>query len=89
MKLLFSLILWHENTIDGFLQTIKLGVTTLEMDVVITKDLKVIVSHEPWISSKKCFDKRGNDISSKKKCTIYNITIHVNFICLINCFIHP
>jgi glycerophosphoryl diester phosphodiesterase len=25
-----------------------LGVTTLEMDVVITKDKKVILSHEPW-----------------------------------------
>lgn len=55
--------LFPENTIYGFLKTIRLGVTTLEMDVVITKDLKVIVSHEPWISSKKCFDKRGNDIS--------------------------
>jgi len=55
--------LFPENTIEGFLETIKLGVTTLEMDVVITKDLKVIVSHEPWISNKKCIDKRGYDIS--------------------------
>ena len=55
--------LFPENTIKGFLETIKLGVNTLEMDVVITKDLKVIVSHEPWISNKKCIDKRGYDIS--------------------------
>ncbi|MGQ0740371.1 MAG: glycerophosphodiester phosphodiesterase family protein, partial [Bacteroidota bacterium] len=27
---------------------LNLGVTTLEMDVVITKDKKVILSHEPW-----------------------------------------
>ena len=33
------------------------------MDVVITKDNKVLVSHEPWISNKKCIDIRGNDIS--------------------------
>ncbi len=55
--------LFPENTIEGFLETIKLGVTTLEMDVVITKDLKVIVSHEPWISNIKCIDKRGYNIS--------------------------
>ena len=31
--------------------------------MVITKDNKVLVSHEPWISNKKCIDIRGNDIS--------------------------
>ena len=55
--------LFPENSIIGFIETIKLGVTTLEMDVVITKDNKVLVSHEPWISNKKCIDIRGNDIS--------------------------
>ena len=55
--------LFPENSIIGFVETIKLGVTTLEMDVVITKDNKVVVSHEPWISNKKCIDIRGNDIS--------------------------
>ena len=55
--------LFPENSIIGFVETVKLGVTTLEMDVVITKDNKVVVSHEPWISNKKCIDTRGNDIS--------------------------
>ena len=55
--------LFPENSIIGFVETVKLGVTTLEMDVVITKDNKVVVSHEPWISNKKCIDIRGNDIS--------------------------
>ena len=55
--------LFPENSIIGFIETVKLGVTTLEMDVVITKDNKVLVSHEPWISNKKCIDIRGNDIS--------------------------
>jgi glycerophosphoryl diester phosphodiesterase len=33
------------------LKAIDLGVTTLEMDVVITKDNKVVVSHEPWFET--------------------------------------
>ncbi|HLF45012.1 MAG TPA: glycerophosphodiester phosphodiesterase family protein, partial [Chitinophagaceae bacterium] len=41
--------LMPENTIAAMYKAIDLGVTTLEMDVVITKDNKVIVSHEPWM----------------------------------------
>ena len=36
--------LYPENTIPGFLKAIDLGATTLEMDLVITKDKKVILS---------------------------------------------
>lgn len=39
-----------ENTIAAFKRALELGVTTLEMDVVITKDEEVVVSHEPWFS---------------------------------------
>lgn len=45
-----------ENTIPGFLLAVDLGVNTLEFDLVVTKDQKLLVSHEPWfhhnISSK-------------------------------------
>jgi glycerophosphoryl diester phosphodiesterase len=40
--------LMPENTIPAMLKALDLGVTTLELDVVITKDKKVLVSHEPW-----------------------------------------
>ena len=36
-----------ENTIPAMKTALDLGVTTLEMDVVITKDKKVVISHEP------------------------------------------
>ncbi len=42
--------LMPENSIPGFLHAVDLGVHTLELDVVISKDHQVIVSHEPWIS---------------------------------------
>lgn len=43
-----------ENTIPAFRRALELGVTTLEMDVVVTADHEVVVSHEPWFSSEIC-----------------------------------
>ena len=42
--------LMPENTIPAFLKAIDCHVTTLEMDVVITKDSAVIISHEPFFN---------------------------------------
>jgi glycerophosphoryl diester phosphodiesterase len=39
-----------ENTIPAMLMALDLGVTTLELDVVITKDKKVVLSHDQWFS---------------------------------------
>lgn len=41
--------LMPENTIPAMYKAIDLGVSTLEIDVVVTKDNKVLVSHEPWM----------------------------------------
>lgn len=43
-----------ENTIPAFERALELGVTTLEMDVVISQDQQVVVSHEPWFSGHIC-----------------------------------
>jgi glycerophosphoryl diester phosphodiesterase len=40
--------LMPENTIPAMRTALDLGVTTLEMDVVITKDKKVVLSHDQW-----------------------------------------
>ena len=42
--------LMPENTIPAMQAALELGVTTLEMDVVITKDNKVVLSHEPFFN---------------------------------------
>ncbi len=42
--------LMPENTIHAMLHAMELGVTTLEMDAVITKDNQVILSHEPFFN---------------------------------------
>lgn len=48
--------LMPENTFPAMRTALGFGVTTLEMDVVITKDKKVILSHEPWM---------GHEITTK------------------------
>ncbi len=63
-----------ENSIPAFLRALDLGVTTIELDVVISKDKKVVVSHEPWISADICLDPEGKPIKDNhSKFNIYNL----------------
>jgi len=39
-----------ENTIPAMYEAIRLGVTTIELDVVVSKDGQLVVSHEPFMS---------------------------------------
>ncbi len=68
--------LMPENTIPAFMHALDLGVTTLELDVVITKDKKVVVSHEPFMSHVICTDPDGNEIkeADEKSHNIYELT---------------
>ncbi|WP_232817867.1 glycerophosphodiester phosphodiesterase family protein [Winogradskyella tangerina] len=51
-----------ENSLPAFEKAIDLGVHTLELDIAITKDRKVVVSHEPFMSRTICYDPEGNNI---------------------------
>lgn len=68
--------LMPENTIEAFKKAIELGVHTLELDVAISKDNIVVVSHEPFMSRKTCLDINGNEIakSQDKKYNLYQMT---------------
>jgi len=65
-----------ENTIPAFLYALDQGVTTLELDLAITKDVQVVVSHEPWMSSSICLTPEGKNIphSEEKKHNIFKMT---------------
>lgn len=53
-----------ENTIPAFLRALSYPeVSTLELDVVISKDNRVIVSHEPWMSAEICTGPDGKKMS--------------------------
>lgn len=61
-----------ENTIPSFLKALEYGVDTLELDVVISRDNRIVVSHEPWFSHVISLDKNGIPISEAKE-KEYNI----------------
>jgi glycerophosphoryl diester phosphodiesterase len=63
-----------ENTIPSFLAALDSGVTTIELDVVITKDKQVLVSHEPFMSPTICLDSSGNEFKEERKFSIYKLT---------------
>jgi glycerophosphoryl diester phosphodiesterase len=48
-----------ENSLEGFVFALRSGVPVLEMDVVISGDGAVVVSHEPWLNSTICLDQMG------------------------------
>lgn len=56
-----------ENTIPAFIRAVELGVTTLELDVVISQDQQVIVSHEPFLSHIICLNPAGDTISAEEE----------------------
>ncbi|HLZ16708.1 MAG TPA: glycerophosphodiester phosphodiesterase family protein, partial [Cyclobacteriaceae bacterium] len=68
--------LMPENSVPAFLLALDSGVTTLEMDLAITKDRQVIVSHEPWMSAAYCLDPFGKEIKARdeKKFNIFLMT---------------
>jgi glycerophosphoryl diester phosphodiesterase len=57
--------LMPENTIPAMLNAIGLGVTTLEMDVCISKDKKVFLSHEPFFNHEITTKPDGGFIDEK------------------------
>lgn len=56
-----------ENTIPAFIAALNYGVTTVELDLAVTKDGQLVVSHEPWMSSDICLDSVGNEISDRNE----------------------
>ena len=68
--------LFPENSIEGFIQAVNVGINTLEMDVVISADGKVVVSHEPWMGCEICLQPNGEEFDStnEKDFNIYKMT---------------
>ena len=67
--------LFPENTIEGFKRTLELDISTLELDLVITKDHIPIVYHDFYINPNLCLDENGDSINNKKSNLIYDYTL--------------
>jgi glycerophosphoryl diester phosphodiesterase len=51
-----------ENTLEGFRRALELGVSTLEMDLGMTRDGVVVVSHDPHINGAICRHPDGRSV---------------------------
>lgn len=58
--------LMPENTIPAMLRAIDEGVTTLELDVVISKDSQVVVSHDPFFHQNITTTPAGKSLTKKE-----------------------
>jgi len=65
--------LWPENSTYGFLKATDLKVTTLEMDVVVSKDNHVVVSHDHVFNPEICKSKYDNRLESVEESAIYKL----------------
>lgn len=53
-----------ENTLPAFLHALALGVDVLELDVIISADHQVVVSHEPWLNPFICRGPSGEILAA-------------------------
>ena len=61
-----------ENSLPAFEKAIELGVHTLELDLAVSKDGIVVVSHEPYMSRIICQKPDGSDITLDED-RLYNL----------------
>ena len=62
-----------ENTIEAFKKAIDLGVSTLELDVVISKDRKVVVSHEPHFNPDFSLKPDGSEFQTMAETNLFKM----------------
>lgn len=62
--------LMPENTIPAMLHALGLGVTTLEMDVVMTKDKQFVLSHEPFFNHEITTKPDGTFVTEKEESSL-------------------
>lgn len=52
-----------ENTIPSFIKALELGMNTIELDLVLTADSVLLVSHEPWFNHQISSHPDGTPVS--------------------------
>ena len=56
-----------ENTIPSFLKAIDYGVDTIELDMVVTKDRQILISHEPWFNHNISTKPNGEPVTEEEQ----------------------
>lgn len=58
--------LYPENSIIGLIKALDYPIQTLELDLVVSKDSQLILSHEPWFSNQICSHPDGRAIAEEE-----------------------
>lgn len=56
-----------ENTVPAFLKALEYPVTTLELDLAVSRDSQLVVSHEPWMSHHICSHPDGQPVTEAEE----------------------
>ena len=64
-----------ENTIESCCRAIELGADGLEIDVCVTKDKQIIVSHEPFMSRLICAFSDGKPVDTEGSLFLKNMSV--------------
>ncbi len=59
--------LFPENTLQAFSYAATLGIRVLELDILVSKDHQVVVSHDPWLSAPLCSDTYGRPLDIEER----------------------
>jgi len=64
-----------ENTIPAFLSAVRKGADAIELDIVVSKDQKIVVSHEAFMNSEFMLQPNGKSIlkSEEKNFNLYKM----------------
>ena len=54
--------LFPENTLEGIKNTLKLPINGIELDIVVSKDNNLLVSHNPFAHPEFCLDHLGDEV---------------------------
>lgn len=59
--------LFPENTLQAFSHAATLGIRVLELDLMVSKDQQIVVSHDPWLSAPLCADRYGRPLGIEEQ----------------------
>lgn len=83
--------LFPENTLPAFQHAVALGVDALELDVVVSQDGQVVVSHDPWLSAKLGRSPQGQliDPAEERRFNLYQLPYATIRQCVVGEWPHP
>ena len=65
-----------ENTLPAFLKAVELGVDAIELDLCVSQDRKLVVSHDPFMAPGRCIDPAGFPVAAgdRDRYRLYGMT---------------